>query len=91
VNDHLQLLKRAKASWIYPIYVPSYRRAGDAPLLDILAKASPSIQRRVNIMVRYEERHTYREAYPWAKVLTHRGPYGVGPRSYPPGCHSAHP
>lgn len=79
MNDHLQLLKHCKASWIYPIYVPSYNRAGDAPLLDILAKASSSIQRKVHVIVRNEQREAYQAAYPWAKVISHRGPYGVGP------------
>lgn len=79
MNRHLKLLKTCKVSWIYPIYVPSYSRAGGAPLLDILAKATPSIQRRVHIVVRKEEAKAYRQAYPWAEVISHTGPYGVGP------------
>lgn len=79
MNDHLKLLKRCKVSWIYPIYVPSYNRAGSAPLLAILAKAAPSVRKRVHIMVRRTEQKAYLKAYPWAKVLTHAGPYGVGP------------
>jgi len=79
LNSHLQLLRQAKVSWIWPIYVPSYSRAGSATLLDTFAKAPASVQRRVHIMVRREEREAYEQAYPWAKVRTHRGPYGVGP------------
>lgn len=80
MNSHLKLLKRCKASWIYPIYVPSYNRAGESPLLAILAKATPSIQRRVHIMVRSTEWVDYYKAYPWAHVvIAHDGPYGVGP------------
>ena len=79
MNDHLALLNTCKVSWIYPIYVPSYSRAGNAPLLDILAKATPSIQRRVHVVVRREEQKAYGDAYPWAKLITHPGPYGVGP------------
>jgi hypothetical protein len=79
VNRHLALLRTCKSSWIYPIYVPSYSRAGSAPLLDILAKATLGVQARVHVMVRREEREAYQAAYPWAKVVTHRGPYGVGP------------
>lgn len=79
MNSHLKLLKQCKTSWIYPIYVPSYNRAGSAPLLEILSKATPSVQRRVYVMVRREEAEAYRQAYPWARVVSHRGPYGVGP------------
>lgn len=78
-NDHLKLLKQCKTSWIYPIYVPSYSRAGSASLLETLAKAAPGVQRRVYIVVRATERVAYAEAYPWAHVVSHRGPYGVGP------------
>lgn len=78
-NDHLKLLKQCKTSWIYPIYVPSYSRAGVSPLLEILAQAPASVQRRVVVMVRASESLEYRRAYPWARVATHRGPYGVGP------------
>lgn len=79
MNNHLKLLRRCKTSWLYPIYVPSYSRAGDAPLLAILAKAAPSVRKRVHVMVRRTEAEDYRVAYPWATVLTHGGPYGVGP------------
>lgn len=79
INSHLKLLRSCKTSWLYPIYVPSYSRAGGAPLLAILAKAAPSVRKRVHIQVRASEASEYRRAYPWAKVLTHKGPYGVGP------------
>ncbi|QZD99174.1 glycosyltransferase [Microbacterium phage CaptainRex] len=73
MNEHLALLRRCKVSWIYPIYVPSYSRAGGAPLLDILAKAPESVQRRVHVMVRRNEQAAYREAYPWARIVSERG------------------
>lgn len=79
MNRHLKLLKQCKTSWIYPIYVPSYSRAGAAPLLAILAKAAPSVRKRVHVQVRASEASEYRRAYPWATVVTHRAPYGVGP------------
>ncbi|QWY84491.1 glycosyltransferase [Microbacterium phage QuadZero] len=79
MNEHLALLRRCKVSWIYPIYVPSYSRAGAAPLLDILAKAPDNVRKRVHIVVRAEEKAAYHEAYPWAYIVSHRGPYGVGP------------
>lgn len=79
MNNHLKLLKQCKASWIYPIYVPSYNRAGAAPLLDILAKASTSVRKRVHVQVREGQEKRYRDAYPWATVVSHRAPYGVGP------------
>lgn len=78
MNDHMVLLKKCKVSWIYPIYVPSYNRAGSAPLLEILAKASRSVQKRVHVVVRDSERAAYRRAYPWATICAHGGPYGVG-------------
>lgn len=78
MNDHLKLLKQCKTSWVYPIYVPSYSRAGGAPLLDILAKATPGIRVRVHVVVRAEEADAYRGAYPWAKIISHGSPYGVG-------------
>lgn len=77
-NEHIGLLKRARASWMYEIYVPSYSRAGSAPLLEMLAKAKPVIQKKVHIVVRPEEKLAYQRAYPWAVVIPERQP-GIGP------------
>lgn len=79
MNAHLRLFRTAKSSWIYPIYVPSYNRAGDAPLLDLLAKAPRAVQRKVHIVARRTQALSYERAYPWATVVQHSGPYGVGP------------
>jgi len=77
-NEHLGLLRIAKARWMYPIYVPSYSRAGSAPLLEMLRGAPSSIQSKVHIVVRTSEVREYRESYPWATVVR-EGVTGIGP------------
>lgn len=77
-NEHIRLLRRAKGSWLYQIYVPSYSRAGSAPLLNMLAEASPLVQQKVHVVVRPEEKSTYERAYPWATVVAEKTP-GIGP------------
>ncbi len=78
MNDHIPLLRKARASWLYPIYVPSYSRAGTAPLLNMLSGASAAVQRRTHIVVRPSEAKAYRQAYPWAKVVKEAAK-GIGP------------
>lgn len=65
--------------WLYPIYVPSHKRAGTAPLLNLFAKAPEFIQEQVHIVVRATEVKAYRRAYPWADVVVQRGSKGIGP------------
>lgn len=77
-NQHIRLLKRAKSSWLYPIYVPSYTRAGTAPFLNLLAEVPPSVQRKVHIVVRPVEKSAYARAYPWATIVSEAIP-GIGP------------
>lgn len=79
-NEHIALLRQAKLSWLYPIYVPSYSRAGIAPFLELL-KGIPSnliSKLRVHIVVRPEEMKAYRREYPWATVIPEKQP-GIGP------------
>lgn len=72
-------LSRVKASWFYPIYVPSYGRAGHAPLLGVLAGAPQAVRSKVHIVVRRgPQERAYRAAYPWATLVVHSAPYGVG-------------
>lgn len=78
VNEHLQLLSQARSSWLFPIYVPSYSRAGKAPLLETLRAAPAAVQRKVNIVVRPSEKKLYKTAYPWATIVTEEQP-GIGP------------
>lgn len=77
-NAHIGLLREARSGWMYPIYIPSYTRAGVAPLLNLLARSKQSIQRKVHIVVRPEERAAYRHAYPWATLVIVNKP-GLGP------------
>lgn len=77
-NEHIKLIKRAKSSWLYPIYVPSYSRAGRAPFLGLLQDVPSAVQRKVHIVVRTEEVTAYRQAYPWATVVRESVP-GIGP------------
>lgn len=63
---------------MYPIYVPSYSRAGTAPLLERLKLADPRVKALVHIVVRPEERTTYKRAYQWAQIVTEKQP-GIGP------------
>src|SRR5690606_10090333 len=78
MNEHLALLKQAKSSWLYPIYVPSYTRAGTAPFLNLMQEAPASVQRKIHIIVRREELAGYRAAYPWATFALVKLP-GLGP------------
>ena len=77
-NEHIALFSKAKSSWVYPIYVPSYTRAGRAPLLNLLATAPSAVKRRVHVIVRREELAAYRDAYPWASFAIVKLP-GLGP------------
>lgn len=77
-NPHIALFSKAKSSWIWPIYVPSYTRAGSALFLNFLNTCPPAIQDRVHIVVRKEERAAYAKCYPWATLVTVHKP-GLGP------------
>lgn len=79
LNKHIKYLDSAKAEWLYPIYVPSYNRAGTAPLLEMLKRSSPRTRDRVHIVVRDTQAFEYRRKYPWAKVVKQKAPYGIGP------------
>ena len=78
-NQHIGLLRVAKSSWLYPIYVPSYSRAGKAPFLELMKTAPRSVQRLIHIVVRTEDQREYREAYPWAYVVVRESIPGIGP------------
>lgn len=76
----IELLMQADPDeWMYPIYVPSYNRAGVSPLLNLLAKAPEYIQEKVHVVCRASEYKVYRKAYPWAKIVEQRVPWGIGP------------
>lgn len=76
----IELLMQADPEeWMYPIYVPSYKRAGKAPILNLLAKAPEYIQEKVYIVARASESKLYRQAYPWATIVEQRVPWGIGP------------
>lgn len=76
----IELLMQADPeNWMYPIYVPSYKRAGVSPLLNLLAKAPEYIQEKVYIVCRASESKAYRRAYPWATIVEQRVPWGIGP------------
>lgn len=78
LNEHITLLRKAKASWIYPIYVPSAYRAGSAPFLEMLRQAGKQVQSKVHIVTLAEEAQDYQKAYPWAKVIVEQQ-RGIGP------------
>lgn len=78
MNEHIELFRKAKSSWLYPIYVPSAFRAGTAPLLNLLVKAPAAVQRKVTIVGLPEERREYERSYPWARFVEERRP-GIGP------------
>jgi hypothetical protein len=76
----IELLMQADPDeWMYPIYVPSYSRAGKAPILNLLAQAPEYIRARVYIVARASDSKAYRQAYPWATVVEQRVPWGIGP------------
>lgn len=75
----IDLLMQADPDWMYPIYVPSYKRAGKAPFLNLMAKAPEHLQEKVYIVCRASESKAYRQAYPWATIVEQRVPWGIGP------------
>lgn len=77
-NLHIQQLPKARSSWMYPIYIPSWNRAGTAPLLNMLSDAPAVVQRKVHIIVRPDQHADYVAAYPWAKIIHVHKP-GLGP------------
>lgn len=78
LNEHTALLRSAKNRWLYPVYVPSYSRAGSSPLLNMLAQSTLSVKANIFVVVRPSEALAYRRAYPWATVVTERLK-GIGP------------
>lgn len=77
MNEHIPLLKVAKSSWIYPIYVPSYNRAGKAIFLNTMREAPLSVQRNIRVVVREEQAAEYEDAYPTFRQVIVRDP-GLG-------------
>lgn len=69
MNEHIPLLRVAKPSWIYPIYVPTYNRPGTAIFLNTMRDAPHSVQSRITLVVRREQAADYFDAYPWAKQI----------------------
>src|SRR5690625_2423482 len=68
-NPHVKLLRKSKTSWLHTIYVPSWNRAGVAPLLNMLRTAPRGVQRKVHIIVRPDQIADYQAHYPWAKLV----------------------
>lgn len=77
MNEHIPLLKVAKPSWIYPIYVPTYNRPGAALFLNTMNDAPDSVKRKIRIVVRKEQADAYLKSYPWAKQVLVKLP-GLG-------------
>lgn len=77
MNDHIPLLRIAKPSWIYPIYVPTYNRPGKAIFLNTMSEAPDSVKSKIRIVVRKEQADDYQHAYPWAKQVIVKKP-GLG-------------
>lgn len=77
MNDHIPLLRKAKSSWLYPIYVPSYNRAGTAKFLNTMQQAPASVQAKIHIIVRKEQADKYHYEYPWARLVIVKAP-GLG-------------
>ncbi|QFG04716.1 glycosyltransferase [Microbacterium phage ChickenKing] len=77
MNAHIALLGEAKSSWLYPIYVPSYKRAKTAPLLQMLHAAPPSVKRKVHIVVPTDQSAAYAKEYPWATIVEQKDK-GIG-------------
>ena len=79
-NPHIDLLGKARLSWLYPIYIPSYNRAGISPLLELLAQHHPDVRELVHVIVREEQYVDYALEYPWARfVIIPAGIEGLGP------------
>lgn len=80
MTDMIELMYQTDPEeWMYPIYVPSHKRAGTSPFLNLLDKAPEYIQEKVYIVCRASESKAYRRAYPWATIVEQRVPWGIGP------------
>lgn len=77
MNEHIALLRVAKPSWIYPIYVPTYNRPGKALFLNTMKDAPRSVQERITLVVRKEQAADYLREYPWASQTIVKKP-GLG-------------
>lgn len=73
------LMEADPEEWMYPIYVPSYNRAGTAPILNLLAQAPEDIQEKVYIVTRRSQVREYERVYPWATVVRQQAVAGIGP------------
>lgn len=57
-------LDRTRFTDLYPVYVPSYNRAGKSPLLNMLHGWHPAMDKSVHVIVRPGQVDDYRSAYP---------------------------
>lgn len=73
-----ELLRQANYELMRGIYIPSWNRAGSAPLLEKLARADAIWREDVTIVTRQDSVEEYRKAYPWARVVAQTGPNGIG-------------
>lgn len=80
MTDIIELLYQTDPDeWMYPIYVPSYQRAGTAPILNLLAKGPEYIQEKVYVVTRRSQMREYAQAYPWATIVPQGQRPGIGP------------
>lgn len=72
------LLRLANSDRLYGVYIPSWNRAGSAPLLEKLSQANEIWRQDVTIVTRQGSVEEYRKAYPWTRVVAQTGPNGIG-------------
>lgn len=74
----IEMLRRVNPDLLYGMYIPSWNRAGSAPLLEKLSSADEIWRQDVTIVTRTESVVEYQQAYPWARVIAQWGANGIG-------------
>lgn len=74
----IEMLRRVNPDLLYGMYIPSWNRAGSAPLLEKLSRADEIWRQDVTIVTRAESVVEYKQAYPWARVIAQWGANGIG-------------
>lgn len=74
----IKMLRRANPDILSGVYIPSWNRAGSAPLLEKLSQVDAIWRQDVTIVTRAESVVEYQQAYPWARVIAQWGANGIG-------------
>lgn len=74
----INTLRKVTPDLLHGMYIPSWNRAGSAPLLEKLSRVDDIWRQDVTIVTRAESTREYEQAYPWARVIAQGGANGIG-------------